>query len=223
MPAPERANATRASTWHSSARSSTRSRESRVVLWGMAIVAIAVFVARGVIPFAAQWRAREARIEALRERGARLLALSAQERALAAAADSAEARLANAPRRVLHAASPALASSVMQGFIEDATTGAGLVVSRIESAPEGTADGAPGGAPDGAPGGGTPAVSASLSAVGDVHGLAALLSTLTTGPRVVQLTRLSVTQTTALRGAPEVLQLSLVVRAPFIAAAGAQP
>lgn len=191
-----------------------RSRESRVVAWGVAIIVVAFIVARGVVPFAATWRAREARIDALRERGARLLALSAQAPSLAAAADSAEARLANAPRRVLHAASPALASSAVQGFMEDATTGAGLVVSRIESTPDG--------APDGTTSG-TTSVSATLSAVGDVHGLAALLTTLTSGPRVVQLTRLTVTQTTALRGAPEVLQVSLVVRAPFIAGIGAQP
>lgn len=192
-----------------------RARESRVVAWGAAIVVVAFIVARGIVPFASAWSAREARIDALRERGARLLALSVQESAIAAAADSAEVRLAGAPRRVLRATSPALAASVAQGYIEDATAGAGLVVSRIESAPE-AADGRD-----------ATVVTATLAAVGDVHGLATLLTTLTTGPRVMQLTRLTVTQTTALRGAPEVLQISLVVRAPFMAVtqsvSGVQP
>lgn len=179
-------------------------RERRVVVWGAGIVVVALLLARGVVPFASEARAREMRIATLRDQAARLDTLQARATSLAAGADSAERALAGAPRRVLRAVSPALAANALQRFVEDAATAAGLVVSRIE----GTA-------------GDAAYATVSVNAVGDVHGLAALLQTLADGPRVASVVRLGVTQTTALRGADEVLQLALEIRAPVITPGGA--
>jgi hypothetical protein len=59
-------------------------------------------------------------------------------------------------------------------------------------------------------------VQATLAALGDVEGLALLLAQLGEGPRPVQVERVTVQRNPALRGAPDVLQWTLVVRAPVV-------
>jgi hypothetical protein len=49
-----------------------------------------------------------------------------------------------------------------------------------------------------------------------VEGLAQLLAQLATGPRPVQVDRLVVQRNPALRGAPDVLQWTVSVRAPVV-------
>lgn len=181
------------------------SREQRTIVWGLAIVVVAVVIMRGVVPFAQQWVAREERLAAVVQRTAQLRALAAQTPQLAQAATIAERELAGAPRRVLHARTSALAASTLQALLQEASDGAGLAVNRVDVSPDGE-----------------DAVTATLAVVGDIHGLAALLATLERGPRVVRIERLAVTQNTALRGAPDVLQVTLGVRAPVVIDGGGE-
>jgi Tfp pilus assembly protein PilO len=174
-------------------------REQRTIVWGAGVVVFALLVMRVLVPFGQAWQAREARLETALARTAQLRALAAQTPQLAQAATIAERELAGAPRRVLHARTSALAASTLQSLLQEASDGAGLAVNRVEVSAEGD-----------------DAVSATLSVVGDIHGLAALLATVERGPRVMRVERLSVTQNTALRGAPDVLQVTLAVRAPVV-------
>jgi hypothetical protein len=178
----------------------TTTRERRVVVWGVAIVLVALLVVRGVMPFAERWRLRESQLTAARDRAAQLAGLEQATTQLQQRATIAERALSGALRRVLHARSEALAASALQALLQDAVDGAGMIVNRVEVGPE-TGNGQ---------------VSASLSVVGDVHGLATLLSTLERGPRVLFVERLTVVQNSALRGAPDVLQVTLAVRAPVV-------
>lgn len=176
------------------------SREQRTVLWGAVIVVLALFVVRVAVPFVQAAQQREARIDVAADRLAQLRGVAAQQGALAQAADVAERELAGAPRRVLHATSAALAASALQSLLQNATDGAGMVVNRVDVSPDAA----------------TGDVAGSLAVVGDIHGLATLLATLERGPRVVVVEKLSVTQNSALRGAPDVLQVTLAVRAPVV-------
>ncbi|MBY0492251.1 MAG: hypothetical protein K2R93_20595 [Gemmatimonadaceae bacterium] len=174
-------------------------REQRTIVWGIGVVLLTLIVMRGVVPFAQAWQARETRLAAVLARTAQLKALAAQAPQLTQAATIAERELAGAPRRVLHARTAALAASALQAWLQEASDGAGLAVNRVDVTAESDE-----------------IVTATLSVVGDIHGLAALLATLERGPRVLRVERLAVTQNTALRGAPDVLQVTLGVRAPVV-------
>jgi type II secretory pathway component PulM len=178
---------------------SVSTREQRTILWGIGVVLIAVVIVRGLLPFMRDWQTREARLATVVARTAQLQGLAAQAPQLAQAATIAERELAGAPRRVLHARTAALAASTLQSLLQEASDGAGMAVNRVDASPESDES-----------------VTATLSVVGDIHGLAALLATLERGPRVVRVERLLVTQNTALRGAPDVLQVTLGVRAPVV-------
>ncbi|MFO0208964.1 MAG: GspMb/PilO family protein, partial [Betaproteobacteria bacterium] len=97
--------------------------------------------------------------------------------------------------------SAGLAANAVQALLQEAADGAGLLVNRVEVDAE----------PDS-----TGALTATLSAYGDVHGLAELLRMLDAGPRVAEVRRLTVQQNSALRGAPDVIQVSIGVRAPVL-------
>ena len=178
----------------------TTTRERRVVLWGAAIVLVALLVVRGLLPFGQRWTLRETQLVAAREKAGQLAGLEAATTRLQQSATIAERELSGAPRRVLHARSTALAASALQALLQEAVDGAGMIVNRVEVGPEG----------------GDGHVSASLSVVGDVQGLATLLGTLERGPRVLFVERMSVVQNSALRGAPDVLQVTLGIRAPVV-------
>jgi hypothetical protein len=180
--------------------SSVSARERRVVVWGAGIVLSALLVVRGVVPYAQRWTLRETQLSAARDRAGQLAGLEQATPQLQQAATIAERELSGAPRRVLHARSTALAASALQALLQEAVDGAGMIVSRVDVSPD-DADGQ---------------VSASLSVVGDVHGMATLLATLERGPRVLFVERLTVVQNSALRGAPDVLQVTLGVRAPVV-------
>ncbi len=182
-------------------RHAVRTRERRVVLGGVFVLALALLVTYGVMPAAERWRARERQLLAARDQVAALRGVLAQGAALERAAAQAEASLAGSPRRVLHARSGALGASALQALLQGAADGSGLLVNRVDA----------GTAPD--DGG---ALTATMSAYGDIHGLAALLEQLAGAPRLVSVERLTVQINPALRGAPDVLQLSIGVRAPVV-------
>lgn len=178
-----------------------KARERRVVIGGAMVIVMALLFARLVTPQWQAWQQREARVAAATSRLSQLQGLVRDREQLERSANEAERALAGAPRRVLHAQSVTLAASAVQSLLQDAVDGAGMVVNRVEvsSTPDSTG-----------------ALEGSLSAYGDIHGLSALLHTLNHGPRVATIERMVVQQNSALRGAPNVLQVQLTVRTPVL-------
>ena len=176
-------------------------RERRVVVGGAVVLALALLVTYGVVPATVHWRAREQQLLAASDQVAALRGVLAQGAALERAAAQAEASLAGSPVRVLHARSNALGASALQALLQGAADGSGLLVNRVDV----------GTTPD--DGG---ALTATMLAYGDIHGLSALLEQLAGAPRLVSVERLTVQINPALRGAPDVLQLSIGVRAPVV-------
>lgn len=183
-------------------------RERRVMVGGAAVLALALVVTFVVVPFARQWRVREGRIAAAEGRVALLQQLQARTADLETAADNAERALAAQPRRVMHARSITLAASALQTLLQDMADASPLVVTRLEvSADEASpADTSTA----------SPHVPATLSAYGDITGVATFLHHVAAGPRVLVLDRLSVQRNAALLGAADVVQLSMTLHAPVI-------
>ncbi len=177
-------------------------REERTVIGGALVVCAALLLAFVVVPFIRRWQLREVELETTRASIAELTGLVQNRRSLDSAATAAENLLAVRGRRVIHARSATLAASAMQSFLQDASDASRLVVTRLDVAPseESAATSLP----------------ATLTAHTDIHGLAELLAHLEHGPRVVRVERMTVQMNSALRGAADMLQLALTLRAPVL-------
>lgn len=184
-----------------SATTSRDVRERRVIVGAVVVLVVSALLSYGVVPAARRWRDGQRQIAALQDRVANLRGLIDHAAALDSAAADAERVLSESPRRALHAASASLATNALQALLQEASEGAGMVVTRVEIAPALDSTGA---------------ASGTVSAYGDVRGLATLLTTLTHGPRVVVPSALTVQQNSALRGAPDVVQVTMAVRAPVV-------
>jgi hypothetical protein len=195
-------------------------RERRVIIGGTAILAVALVFTYAVMPFARHWREREGQDRSARTRVAYLGNLVERTDAL-------EAEATRCGARAVIAAQARAACAVIDAGgqrIADVPAGSGRCQSRRGHASRGVADdssavtwqpGAPAaGSKDRAPGG--TRVPATLSAYGDISGAATLLNTLMTGPRVLLLDRLTLTRNAALAGAPDVVQLTMTLRAPVL-------
>lgn len=178
-----------------------RARERRAVMAGTLVVLGALLLTKVLLPQWRTWQSREVRLAQTTTRVAQLRGLIQATRQLEGAAAAAEAALAGAPRRVLHATSSTLAAGALQSLLQGAVDGAGMVVNRVEVASERDSTGG---------------LQGTVSAYGDIHGVSTLLHTLSNGPRAVTIERLSVQQNSALRGAPDVLQIQLTVHAPVL-------
>ena len=193
-----------------------RDRERRTVAMGALIVAFSLLIAWVVLPFARRWQLREVELEQTRSRVSELASLTASARALDSAASSAERALASGGRRVIRARSRALAASALQSFLQDASDASRLVVTRLDVATDDAAN-TGGGIPEPAADSGRATfIPATLSAYCDITGLAELLAQFARGPRVVTVDRMAVQLNPALRGAPDMLQVTLTLRAPVI-------
>lgn len=173
-------------------------REQRTIQLGATVAGVALLVAFAIVPFARRWSDREGAISVARDRVARLLALTAQEPQLRAAAASSEGTI-----RTLRGRTVALVGSDLQSLLQDYARVSRVSVTRLEvgSAADSTV------APE-------RGLSASLSATTDVYGLADLLARLQAGPALLVVDELAVTMNPVLRG--NLLQLSLTARAPFL-------
>ncbi len=205
-------------------------RERRVVVAGAAVVGIALLVTYGLLPFAQHWQTRERALDAARARVAYLQELTARTSSLESAAADAERVLSMQSRRVLHARSSTLAASALQTFLQDAADASHLAVTRLEVSPDDSvrADGVNAEVSQQSVGTvtvgtvtvgtvtGVTRLPAALSAYGDVGGVAALLDFLATGPRVLSIERVSLLRNAALLGAPDVVQITLSLRAPVL-------
>jgi hypothetical protein len=176
-------------------------RERVVVITGAVVVVAAVLLARVLLPGARAWQARDAQLDAARTRAGALQGLVSATASLETGAAARERALSTQPRRLVQARSVGLAANAVQALLQEAADGAGLLVNRVDVDAE----------PDS-----TGAITATLNAYGDVHGLAELLRLLGSGPRAAVVQRLTVQQNSALRGAPDVIQVSIGVRAPVL-------
>ena len=176
-------------------------RERGVIGAGAVIVALGFFVTRVAMPSLASWRTKTLALETARTRVAHWQGLIEHQDSLTRMATREERALAEQPRRVLHARTTALGASALQTYLQDAVDGAGMLVNRVDvDQSTSTSD----------------TLTAQLSVIGDIQGVARLLETLAHGPRVVTLTRLTVQQNSALRGAADVLQVTIGIQAPLI-------
>jgi hypothetical protein len=184
-------------------------REWRTVQAGLLVLGLGLLVGRGVVPLLDRWQRQGARLAAVRQRVAMAEGILAQKDTVEALAAVLERRLAEAPRRLLTGSTPAVAASALEGMLQGAVEGAGAQLQQLAvEAVSAEADAGAGAA--------LPAVQATVAAVGDVEGLARLLAQLGHGPRPVGVARVTVQRNPALRGAPDVLQWTLVVRAPVV-------
>ncbi len=205
--------------------SPVKAREQRVVAIGATVVVAGLVLTYVILPFARQWDTRATELSALRAQSDTLAGLVAGRAQLEAAAAAQERLLAASNRRVLHARSATLAASALQSLLQDAADASHLVVTRLDVA-QSIADGnavelSQGSLADSADSstrgnGRSVALPATLAAYCDIIGLAALLDHLARAPRVVYVERLTVQQNSSLRGAPDMLQVTLSLRAPVV-------
>lgn len=183
-------------------------RERRTITIALAVLATAVLVVYGILPYARRWSAREDLIAMRAEQVARLRWLAANEASLqkASAARLAESTGIERPR-LLGGRSAALAASALQTVVQGYADEAGLTVRELNVA----------GAPDSASAG-VESIPATVSAIGDIWSVTDFVSRLQHGTTLIDIREIGVSPNPALRG--ELLQLSLVLRAPYSGARG---
>ena len=201
-----------------------KARERRVLAVGATVVVVGLLLAYVMLPFARHWSAREQALGAVRAQSDTLAGLIASASQLETVASAQERSLASSNRRVLHARSATLAASSLQSLLQDASDASHLVVTRLDVAPdlspqssgEVARDSSPTATTQSAPRGRAVSLPATLAAYCDIVGLAALLDHLARAPRVVYVERITVQQNSSLRGAPDMLQVTVTVRAPVV-------
>ena len=181
-------------------------RERRTLAWG-AVAATCVLLLAGAIPLVRQWSDREVLIAARRGELARLRGVKEAEPVLVAAVDARIARAAEYPQRPVSAATAALAAGVLQGELQRYADASQLSVSELNVSGEPDSTAVP-----------LAALPATLIALGDVYGVADLLARVQHGSTLLEVRELTVQVNPARRatGGGELLQLTLVVRAPFV-------
>jgi hypothetical protein len=183
-------------------------RERRTIAIAGAVVSVAMVFAYGILPYARRWSAREDLIAARAERVARLNWLAEHEPELQKAAAERIARSGSVERpRLLAGRSPALAASALQTLVQGYADEAGITVRELNVA----------GAPDSSSVT-SEAIPATVSAIGDIWGVSGFVSRLQHGSTLIDIREIGVSPNPALRG--ELLQLSLVLRAPYGGARG---
>lgn len=172
----------------------------RLLTWSLLVAGMALLAIVTVRPAAKRWNAREQQIEAAQvelQRLSNVVTGAAHNDSLGRAYDSA---LATQPRRVLRARSRALASSALQSLVAELSEMSNLTVTRLDVASVADSGNVP----------------ISLAANGDIFGLADLLHQLRVARIAIVVDKLQVQNNSALRGAPDVLQLVLTLHAPVI-------
>ncbi len=178
-------------------------RERRTIAAGAGVIAVAAMVVLGILPAARRWSEREQLISATRERLARLESIAGRESGLVDAARAWDARLDEAGVRVVRARTVALAASGLQSLVRDYASSSVVSVTRLDAAGlpvvrEGTAMALP----------------ATISAQGDIYGVADFLRRLQHGPWLLEITDLSIAPNPVLRG--NILQVSIGLLAPVV-------
>lgn len=181
-------------------------RDRRTLTWGAGAVACVLLLAL-LIPVVKRWGDRESLIAARRGELARLHGVQGAESMLRTAVDARAARAAEYPQRPVAAATAALAAGVLQGVLQRYADDSQLSVSELNVSGEPDSTSVP-----------LAALPATLIALGDVFGIADLLSRVQNGTTLLDVRELTVQINPARRaeGGGELLQLTLTVRAPFV-------
>ncbi len=179
-------------------------RERRTIAIGVLVAAVAIAVTYGVVPFASRWSAREALLDARVERLSRLRALIRDRGRVASAVQARTLTHDAQSPRVLSARSASLAASALQAVLQEYASASRVQLDRIDVAS----------APDTA--GGLPAIPATVGATADIYGLTDLVARIERGAWLLEVVDLSVQRVRGPRG-EELLQVALVVRAPYAA------
>ena len=177
------------------------SNEARTIRVGVSVVVFALIVAFGVLPLLRSWSAREQKLTTARTRATQLFNVVMATPSVEANAAKLEASLASQPVRVLRARSRTLAASALQSLVQEMADASNVTVSRLDVANVNAGSGD---------------LPITLSANGDVYGMASLLEKFRHGRQVVVLDKLTVQVNSALRGAPDVLQMTMSLHAPVI-------
>jgi len=184
-------------------------RERRTIAIAGAVLGLAVLFAYGILPFARRWNAREELIATRAEQVARLTWLAEHEPELRRAAADRLTRVGSMERpRLLAARSPALAGSALQTLVQGYADETGVTVRELNVA----------GPSDSTSAVGAEAIPATVSAIGDIWGVSNFVSRLQHGTTLIDIREIGVSPNPSLRG--ELLQLSLVLRAPYAGARG---
>jgi hypothetical protein len=181
-------------------------RDRRTLTWGAGAVVCVLLLALA-IPVVKRWGDREALIGARRGELARLRGVKDAESMLRTAVDTRSARAAEYPQRPVAAATAALAAGVLQGVLQRYADESQLSVSELNVSGEPDSTAVP-----------LAALPATLIALGDVFGIADLLSRVQNGATLLEVRELTVQINPARRaeGGGELLQVTLTVRAPFV-------
>lgn len=181
-------------------------RDRRTLTLGAVAVAC-VLTAYALIPVTRQWSDRETLITARRGELARLRGLQEAAPVLRTALATREARAAEFPQRPVRASTAALAAGVLQGVLQRYADESQLSVSELNVSGEPDTTAVP-----------LAALPATLIALGDVYGVADLLARVQHGSTLLDVREMTVQVNPARRanGGGELLQLTLVVRAPFV-------
>jgi hypothetical protein len=184
-------------------------RERRVVGWGATVSAIVLVLTYAVLPYLRAWTAREDAIASARQRVATLEALIADAPRLRTLADAEQRAIAQAPQRLLSAATAALAAASAQSLVQEYADRSRVTVSRLDVAT---------GLDSAATSEAVRSLPITLTGTTDIYGVAELLGQLSAGSRRLTVEQLTVQANPALRGAPDVLQLTLSLAAPWAVA-----
>ncbi len=181
-------------------------RDRRTLAWG-AVAVTCVLVLYLMIPLLRHWSERESLIAARRGELARLRGVTNAESILRSAYNARSVRAAEYPQRPVSSGTAALAAGVLQGVLQRYADESQLSVSELNVAGEPDSTAVP-----------LAALPATLIALGDVYGVADLLSRVHHGSTLLDVRELTVQVNPARRaeGGGELLQVTLVVRAPFV-------
>ena len=155
-------------------------RERRTLTWG-AVAAACVLVLAGAIPLARQWSDRESLIAARRGELSRLRGVKDAESVLYEAVSARTGRAAEYPQRPVSAATAALAAGVLQAELQRDADASQLSVSELNVSGEPDSTAVP-----------LAALPATLIALGDVYGVADLLSRIQHGSTLLEVRELTV-------------------------------
>ena len=167
---------------------------------GVVILALAASLVLIGRPFVARWRERDARLDAARAQVQAQANAMFSQKLYDSASVQIEAMLAQRPARVLRARSQALAASALQSLVLELAEQSNVSVTRL-NALEADSSGR---------------IPFEVSANSDIYGLAGLLERMRTARYVLNVRKLQVQNNSALRGAPDVLQISMTLHAPVI-------
>lgn len=175
-------------------------RERRTILAGTIVVAATAVMMLVILPLGRRWNEREALIDARRAHLARVASLDGREAELSAASRALDGRLQANGTRIVRARSAPLAASAVQSMVREYANGSAVTVTRLDAAGEPV------------PTGSGVAIPATISAQGDIYGIADFLRRLQHGSWLVEITDLTITPNPVLRG--NILQVSIGLRAP---------